>query len=150
MRKHRAIYGGEMSAHHYFRDFAYCDSGMIPWLLIAELLSRSNQSLVDLVRDRSNAFPSSGETNFRVENTQVSIDRVLSAYRADAISLDETDGFSLAFSDWRFNLRRSNTEPLVRLNVESHGSTTKIQNKFADISRLLGGTKVQRLKPESY
>lgn len=142
MREHKAIYGGEISAHHYFRDFAFCDSGMIPWLLIAELVSKSERSLENLVWDQFTAFPSSGETNFRVENADISIDRVLAAYRADAISLDESDGFSLAFSDWRFNLRRSNTEPLVRLNIESSGNAVKVQAKLDDIARLLGGTIV--------
>ena len=106
MRAHEAIYGGEMSAHHYFRDFAFCDSGMIPWLLIAELISKSGRSLADWVQDRFVAFPSSGETNFRVKDEKASISRVLEAYREDAISLDESDGLSLAFKDWRFNLRK--------------------------------------------
>ena len=114
MRAERAIYGGEMSAHHYFRDFAYCDSGMIPWLLIAELVSRSERSLGDWVKDRFAAFPSSGEMNFKVDDAGKAIKNVLSAYRADAFSLDETDGVSLAFNNWRFNLRRSNPEPLIR------------------------------------
>ena len=140
MRAHEAVYGGEMSAHHYFRDFAYCDSGMIPWLLVAELVSKSKRSLSDWVRDRFDAFPSSGEINFRVDDAGAAIDRVLSTYSADALSLDETDGVSLAFSDWRFNLRRSNTEPLVRLNIESRGGCEGLEAKVADISKLLGGT----------
>ena len=102
MRAERAIYGGEMSAHHYFRDFAYCDSGMIPWLLVAKLVSKSGRSLADWVRDRFVAFPSSGETNFRVVDAGAAIERVLAAYRDEALSLDETDGVSLAFADWRF------------------------------------------------
>ena len=142
MRAHRAIYGGEMSAHHYFRDFAYCDSGMIPWLLMAELVSKSGRSLGDWVRDRFTEFPSSGETNFRVEDAGAAIDRVLAACRGDAVSLDETDGVSLAFKDWRFNLRRSNTEPLVRLNIESRGGAGELQLKVAAIAKLLGGTVV--------
>ena len=142
MRAHRAIYGGEMSAHHYFRDFAYCDSGMIPWLLMAELVSKSGLSLGDWVRDRFTEFPSSGETNFRVEDAGAAIDRVLAACRGDAVSLDETDGVSLAFKDWRFNLRRSNTEPLVRLNIESRGGAGELQLKVAAIAKLLGGTVV--------
>ncbi|MDC1249402.1 phosphomannomutase [Planktomarina sp.] len=140
MRAHQAIYGGEMSAHHYFRDFAYCDSGMIPWLLVAELVSKSGRSLADWVRDRFEAFPSSGEINFLVEDAGASIDCVLSAYRDEAVSLDEMDGVSLAFEDWRFNLRRSNTEPLVRLNIESCGGTQGLRAKVSDISKLLGGT----------
>ena len=140
MRAHEAVYGGEMSAHHYFRDFAYCDSGMIPWLLVAELVSKSKRSLSDWVHDRFDAFPSSGEINFRVDDAGAAIDRVLSTYSANALSLDETDGVSLAFSDWRFNLRRSNTEPLVRLNIESRGGCEGLEAKVADISKLLGGT----------
>ncbi|MDB4210944.1 phosphomannomutase [Ascidiaceihabitans sp.] len=140
MRAHEAVYGGEMSAHHYFRDFAYCDSGMIPWLLVAELVSKSKRSLSDWVRDRFDAFPSSGEINFRVDDAGAAIDRVLSTYSADALSLDETDGVSLAFKDWRFNLRRSNTEPLVRLNIEALGASESLKLRVADISKLLGGT----------
>ena len=140
MRSHGAVYGGEMSAHHYFRDFAYCDSGMIPWVLIAELVSRSERTLGDWVKGRFTAFPSSGEINFKVENTAKAIDNVLSAYRADALSIDETDGVSLEFGDWRFNLRRSNTEPLVRLNVEARGGAEGLSARVSDISKLLGGT----------
>jgi len=141
MRFHEAVYGGEMSAHHYFRDFAYCDSGMIPWLLIAELVSRSQRSLGDWVKDRFAAFPSSGEMNFKVANASRAIENVLSAYRADARSLDETDGVSLAFEDWRFNLRRSNTEPLVRLNVEGKGEANALETHVSTIADLLGGTR---------
>ena len=142
MRAHEAIYGGEMSAHHYFRDFAYCDSGMIPWLLIAELVSRSGRSLGDWVKDRFAAFPSSGEMNFKVDDAGAAIEKVLSAYRADARSFDETDGVSLAFNDWRFNLRRSNTEPLVRLNVEGKGTADTLAGYVSTIADMLGGTRV--------
>jgi phosphomannomutase len=141
MRAERAIYGGEMSAHHYFRDFAYCDSGMIPWLLIAELVSRSERSLGDWVKDRFAAFPSSGEMNFKVADAGKVIEDVLSAYRADAFSLDETDGVSLAFNNWRFNLRRSNTEPLVRLNVEGKGEVNALQAHVSAIADALGGAR---------
>ena len=141
MRARRAVYGGEMSAHHYFRDFAYCDSGMIPWLLIAELVSRAGRSLADWVKDRYAAFPSSGEINFTVADAGVAIENVLSAYRADALSIDETDGVSLAFGDWRFNLRRSNTEPLVRLNVEGKGNADALAAHVSAIADLLGGTR---------
>lgn len=142
MRAHRAIYGGEMSAHHYFRDFAFCDSGMVPWLLIAELISKSGRSLANWLQDRVVAFPSSSETNFRVKDANASILRVLAAYRADAVSLDESDGLSLAFKDWRFNLRSSNTEPLVRLNIESRGNGSELQAKVADVANILCGTRV--------
>ncbi|EKO3979922.1 phosphomannomutase CpsG [Vibrio fluvialis] len=119
MRKEDAIYGGEMSAHHYFRDFAYCDSGMIPWLLVAELLSVKSMKLSETVSERIAAYPSSGEINSKLENPKEAIARVLDAYKAEALVFDETDGISLEFADWRFNLRSSNTEPVVRLNVES-------------------------------
>ena len=140
MRARGAVYGGEMSAHHYFRDFAYCDSGMIPWLLIAELVSRSRRQLGNWVKDRFAAFPSSGEINFTVSDAGRAIENVLSAYRADALSIDETDGVSLAFDDWRFNLRRSNTEPLVRLNVEAKGNADALAAHVSAIADLLGGT----------
>ena len=141
MRAERAIYGGEMSAHNYFRDFAYCDSGMIPWLLIAELVSRSERSLGDWVKDRFAAFPSSGEMNFEVDEAGKAIESVLGAYRADALSINETDGVSLAFDDWRFNLRRSNTEPLIRLNVEGKGEANALETHVSSIAELLGGTR---------
>jgi phosphomannomutase len=128
MRSHQAAYGGEMSAHHYFRNFAYCDSGMIPWLLIAELTSKSGKSLSDLVRNRFEMFPSSGEINFQVENADETIEAILSNYKAIA-ELDIMDGISLLFEDWRFNLRKSNTEPLVRLNVESKGNADGLAGK---------------------
>ena len=137
MRKHEAVYGGEMSAHHYFRDFAYCDSGMIPWLLVAELVSIKNQSLGDLVKDRVSSFPSSGEINFKVKDADSSIASVLENYRTQAKTLDEMDGFSLTIDDWRFNLRKSNTEPLVRLNVESKGASINLDEQVKKISKLL-------------
>ena len=141
MRANEAVYGGEMSAHHYFRDFAYCDSGMIPWLLIAELVSRSGRSLGDWVKDRFAAFPSSGEMNFKVPDVGKAIENVLSACRADALSIDETDGVSLAFDDWRFNLRRSNTEPLVRLNIEGKGEAERLAAHVSAIVDTLGGAR---------
>ena len=137
MRKHEAVYGGEMSAHHYFRDFAYCDSGMIPWLLVAELVSKKNQSLGDLVKNRVSSFPSSGEINFKVKDADSSITSVLENYRTQAKTLDEMDGFSLTIDDWRFNLRKSNTEPLVRLNVESKGTSINLDEQVKKISNLL-------------
>lgn len=142
MRYEKAVYGGEMSAHHYFRDFAYCDSGMIPWVLVAELISRSQRSLGNWVEDRFAAFPSSGEINFKLENAAKGIDNVLSAYQADALSIDKTDGVSLVFNEWRFNLRLSNTESLVRLNVESRGNAEALNLKVEDIEKYLGGTRV--------
>lgn len=121
MRDHGALYGGEMSAHHYFRDFFHCDSGMIPFLLIAELVSRDGP-LADLVAARKAAFPSSGEMNFTIADVAGAVARVEAAFAPQAIARDDTDGLSLDMGDWRLNLRASNTEPLLRLNIETRGS----------------------------
>ncbi len=137
MRQTEAIYGGEMSAHHYFKDFAYCDSGMVPWLLIIELLSKTGMPLSKLVKEQFEAFPSSGENNFTVEDADAAIETVLQKYKPDALSIDETDGVSLAFDNWRFNLRKSNNEPLVRLNIETRGNAVDINQKLHDIKRLI-------------
>ena len=137
MRAEDAIYGGEMSAHHYFRDFAYCDSGMIPWLLIADLISTSGLSLADMVEDRMQAFPCSGEINFKVADAHAATARVMAHYAALAPVLDHTDGVSADFSEWRFNLRSSNTEPLLRLNVESRANVALMQERTAEISALI-------------
>jgi len=137
MRQEDAVYGGEMSAHHYFRDFAYCDSGMIPWLLVAAELSRSGQRLSELIQDRQQAYPCSGEINFQVADTQACIERVQAFYAKNQPQLDRTDGLSLAFADWRFNLRASNTEPLLRLNVETRADPVLLAKRTAEIRRLL-------------
>jgi phosphomannomutase / phosphoglucomutase len=137
MRAEDAAYGGEMSAHHYFRDFAYCDSGMIPWLLIANLISQSGRSLAELVEDRISAFPCSGEINFVVENAGTTVERVLAHYAAQAPALDRTDGISAEFGDWRFNLRSSNTEPLLRLNVETRADPELLSRRTAELSALI-------------
>ena len=137
MRRENALYGGEMSAHHYFRDFAYCDSGMIPWLLIAELLSRSGQSLAALVDARLRAFPCSGEINFQVVDAPTRIQEIVAAYRNQQPVVDETDGVSLDFPDWRFNLRCSNTEPLLRLNVETRGDSALLERRTAELRALI-------------
>nr|UKE83386.1 phosphomannomutase CpsG [Pectobacterium sp. PL152] len=129
MRQEDAIYGGEMSAHHYFRSFAYCDSGMIPWLLVAELLCVKNKSLHDLVSERMQAYPASGEINSTLSEPANAIERVKAAYLPEALFIDETDGISLEFEDWRFNLRSSNTEPVVRLNVESRNDELLMKRK---------------------
>jgi phosphomannomutase/phosphoglucomutase len=140
MRSENAIYGGEMSAHHYFRDFAYCDSGMIPWLLIANLISRSGQSLASMVEDRMLAYPCSGEINFRVQDAASAIERVLRQYEAESPQIDNTDGISAEFGSWRFNLRSSNTEPLLRLNVETRGDPLLLAQKTTEISALITHT----------
>lgn len=137
MRLEDAVYGGEMSAHHYFRDFAYCDSGMIPWLLVSELMSVSGSKLSEMVEARITAYPSSGEINSKLDDPQTAIQRVRAFYERDALVVDETDGISLEFSEWRFNLRSSNTEPVVRLNVEAKNDINLVQAKTQSILKLL-------------
>lgn len=137
MRKENAIYGGEMSAHHYFRDFAYCDSGMIPWLLVAGLVSQTGKPLSQLVEERMAAYPCSGEINRTIADANKALAEIRSRYAADALSVDETDGVSIAFADWRFSVRMSNTEPVVRLNVESRGDVALMQQKTAELLALL-------------
>ena len=137
MRAENAIYGGEMSAHHYFRDFAYCDSGMIPWLLVAELLSTGNKSLSQLVSERIAKFPCSGEINFKVNSVKDSLQQISEHFAQAGGVLDETDGLSLEFTDWRFNLRGSNTEPLLRLNVETRSNVALLNDKVSEFHALL-------------
>ena len=137
MREVDAAYGGEMSAHHYFRNFAYCDSGMIPWLLVLERMSITGKSLSNMVGERMKAFPASGEINRKLTDAKASIAAVRARYEPQARLLDVTDGLSLEFDDWRFNLRSSNTEPLVRLNVESRGNEALMRDQTADILALL-------------
>ncbi len=137
MRKENAVYGGEMSAHHYFRDFAYCDSGMIPWLLVVELMSKQGKNLSSMVEERIQLFPSSGEINSKLEQPKAAIQRVLDAYEKGAVNVDYTDGIALEFADWRFNLRSSNTEPVVRLNVESRDNEPLMREKTEDILKVL-------------
>ena len=137
MRKTGAIYGGELSAHHYFRDFSFCDSGMIPWLMVWELLSEQNTTLAHLVEKRQSLFISSEEINFTVSDADSTLGVVKSHYSKLAISMDEFDGLSLSFVKWRFNLRKSNTEPLVRLNVETKGDKNLLAQKTWEIARLI-------------
>lgn len=137
MREEDAVYGGEMSAHHYFREFFYCDSGMIPWLLVCELLSRKEQVLSSMLEDRIAKFPSPGEINSHVADPKTAIDNVFNHYVADAKTIDKTDGISLEFDNWRFNLRMSNTEPVVRLNVESRNDQILVEQKTAELLKLL-------------
>ncbi len=135
MRLEDAIYGGEMSAHHYFRDFAYCDSGMIPWLLVAQLMSVKNQPLSQLVGERIAKYPCSGEINFHVADVKASIAAVREHFEAlQPLVIDTTDGLSMEFAQWRFNLRGSNTEPVLRLNVESKQDNALMQAKVQAIS----------------
>jgi phosphomannomutase len=137
MRAEAAVYGGEMSAHHYFRDFMCCDSGMIPWLLVTELMGRTGQSLSQLLAARRAAFPSSGEINFRVADVAASVARIEAIYAPLAVAIDRLDGLSLNMGDWRMNVRGSNTEPLLRLNVEGRGNPALVAAKVAEISLLI-------------
>ena len=137
MRLEDAVYGGEMSAHHYFRDFSYCDSGMIPWLLVIELISKSGKTLSQLVDQRMQFFPASGEINRTIVESEAAIKLVREHYQQAAQKLDFTDGLSMEFADWRFNLRCSNTEPLVRLNVESRGDEVLMRAKTQELLALL-------------
>ncbi len=137
MREKDALYGGEMSAHHYFRDFFYCDSGMIPWLLVAQLVSTRGKKLSELVNDRMHLFPASGEINRRVADASLAIEEITNLYAADAKSIDKTDGISLEYDDWRFNLRASNTEPVIRLNVETRANEALMKEKVSDILSIL-------------
>ncbi len=137
LRDTGAVYGGEMSAHHYFRDFMACDSGMIPWLLVAELIGRTGQSLASLLAEARAAFPSSGEINFRVTDTEAAVARVEQAFAGSAISIDRLDGLSLSFADWRLNLRSSNTEALLRLNVEARGEMAGLAAHVTEVSNLI-------------
>ncbi|MEJ6392041.1 phosphomannomutase [Gymnodinialimonas sp. 2305UL16-5] len=137
LRDQDAVYGGEMSAHHYFRDFFYCDSGMIPWLLIGELLNRKNTTLKALMEERRTTFPSSGEVNFRVDDTGPVISRIESTYAPQASSRDDIDGLSLSFDSWRFNLRSSNTEPLLRLNIEAKGNPELVAEKLDELRNMI-------------
>lgn len=137
MRTENAIYGGEMSAHHYFRDFSYCDSGMIPWLLVAELMSLQDKRLSALVAERISQYPSSGEINRTVQDSAACIASIEKYYAKEAISIDYTDGLSMEFGIWRFNLRSSNTEPLIRLNVESRANMSLVQIKTEELLKLI-------------
>ena len=137
MRLENAVYGGEMSAHHYFRDFAYCDSGMIPWLLVAGLISSSGQPLSRLVAERMAAYPCSGEINRTIENPVAVLTKIEAVYRDQAESVEHVDGLSMSMGEWRFNVRMSNTEPLVRLNVESRGDQALMKEKTTELLALI-------------
>ena len=134
MREVDGAYGGEMSAHHYFRSFSYCDSGMIPWLLVLQTICERGKTLSQLVGERMRLFPASGEINRHLATDAKSVlARVQKLYEKNAEGLDFTDGLSIEFADWRFNLRGSNTEPLVRLNVESRGNEALMREKTQEL-----------------
>jgi len=137
MRSEDAVYGGEMSAHHYFRDFFYCDSGMIPWLLVMELITRSGKPLSALVDEMVEAYPSPGEINRKIADPAAAIQRVREHYEASALIVDEIDGVSMEFAQWRFNLRMSNTEPVVRLNLETRGDRELLSKCQQELLALL-------------
>ena len=137
MRSEDAVYGGEMSAHHYFRDFFYCDSGMVPWLLVAGLISKTGKKLSELVDERMKAFPASGEINRRIEEPLSLLKKIETLYCETCIAVDQTDGLSMEFENWRFNIRMSNTEPLVRLNVESRADEGLMKEKTAELLSLM-------------
>ena len=141
MREHNAAYGGEMSAHHYFRDFAYCDSGMIPWLLAILVVSETQQSLSSLVEEMIERFPCSGEINFKVEDTQKTIQKIFDHFADLNPAIDQTDGVSLDFGAWRLNVRASNTEPLLRLNIESRADKNPkpMQDYVDELTQLIQG-----------
>ncbi len=141
MRAEDALYGGEMSGHHYFRDFAYCDSGMIPWLLVLEIMCRDDRSLSGLVKERKRRYPVSGEINRQLKDPDAVLRRVEAFYQGEALHLDHTDGLSLEFPHWRCNLRKSNTEPVVRLNVETRQDQDLLQEKTQELLALMTWAK---------
>lgn len=136
MRQEDAIYGGEMSAHHYFRDFAYCDSGMIPWLLVTELLSRRKQKMSELLQERIDMYPCSGEINSQVMDAEKVLNKIEKLY-GDEGKIEKIDGLGITYNDWRMNLRRSNTEPYIRLNVESRGNKSLLEDKTQEILSII-------------
>ena len=138
MRRENALYGGEMSAHHYFRDFSYCDSGMLVWLLLWQLMSRTDKPLSELLGERMRRYPVSGEINRSVENAALAVERARKRYEKEALAVDDLDGLSMDLGDWRFNLRSSNTEPLLRLNVESRGDRALMARRRDELLALIG------------
>ena len=138
MRKEGSIYGGEMSAHHYFRDFGHCDSGMIPWLLVCSLMSRRNLKLSELVAERMAAYPVSGEINSTVDDPDRIIENIEKRY--DDGRKSYVDGLSVEYADYRFNVRKSNTEPLLRLNVESRGDVELLERKTRELLEIIRGS----------
>jgi phosphomannomutase/phosphomannomutase/phosphoglucomutase len=139
MREVDGIYGGEMSAHHYFREFSYADSGMIPWLLVAELICQTGKTLSELVSKRQAMFPTSGEINRKVDDAEATLQALYDRYSEAALEVDDTDGYSFEFPEWRFNIRMSNTEPVVRLNLETRGDQSLMEAKTREVLGVMGG-----------
>ena len=137
MRRVDAVYGGEMSAHHYFRDFMYCDTGMIPWLLVAEHLAKTGRPLSSLIGQMRENYPSSGEINFRVTDAGAAMEAIEAGFIDTTCEIDRTDGLSLAFPKWRLNLRRSSTEPVLRLNMETRGDRDLLAQKQAEVISII-------------
>jgi phosphomannomutase len=137
MRAEDAVYGGEMSAHHYFKEFFYCDSGMIPWLLVLELVCKTGKPLSELVKQMEEAYPSPGEINRKVSDAKAVIAEVKAKYESQALVVDTTDGVSMEFTDWRFNLRMSNTEPVIRLNIETRGDKQSLKEHQEALLQLI-------------
>jgi len=140
MRAENAIYGGEMSAHHYFDDFSFCDTGMVPWLAIVSEISTSGKTLRDMVAERIAKFPCSGEINFTVNDAPKILEKIEAAYTANALNVEHIDGVSVEFESWRFNVRSSNTEPLLRINVESRGDKALVDDKVKELSNIINAT----------
>lgn len=140
MRAVDAVYGGEMSAHHYFKEFSYCDSGMIPWLQVAEIISEQGRPLSEMVEERMARYPVSGELNTTLSQPAVSLAAIRARYEPKALSVDETDGLSFEFADWRFNVRMSNTEPVVRVNVETRGDKELLKSMTQEVMDALKAT----------
>jgi len=139
MREHDALYGGEMSAHHYFREFSYADNGHLPWLILAQLISESGKPLSTLVAERIEAFPASGEINRHVEDADSVMADIEQHYIDRAQGVNRVDGLSMDFGDWRFNLRKSNTEPVIRLNVETRADKPLLREKTMELLGRIGG-----------
>jgi len=137
MWQENALYGGEMSAHHYFRNFGCCDSGMIPWLLVYSLMSRTGKSLSELIGQRIQAYPVSGEINSVVDDPDAIIEAVEKHFSGGA--RETVDGLSIAFDDFRFNIRKSNTEPLLRLNVEARRNARLLKEKTGELLAIIRG-----------
>ncbi len=135
MREVNSIYGGEMSAHHYFRDNAYSDSGMIPFLLILQLMSEEKKTLAQLVDEMIAEYPCSGEINSTINDPAGKIKEIEKKYSDGKI--DHLDGVSIEYPNWRFNLRMSNTEPILRLNVESRGDEKLMEEKTEELLKII-------------
>ena len=137
MRAENAVYGGEMSAHHYFRDFSYCDSGMIPWLLVLDLLSQAGgKTMSELMQERMKRYPCSGEINSKVKDADEVLARIEEEYGANG-KITRVDGLSVEYDNWRFNLRKSNTEPVIRLNVETRQDEVLMQQKTDELLKMI-------------